>query len=121
MTIELEEGDRQAILLALAKLSLSRPGWHPACLSRIADQLRGREMYEQFRSHGPDTVGNVLLSAAERMDWQQVVLNGGPPCFHVCEDGHFCGRAERWEGHDELHEFSSLADLLRLFAPVKET
>jgi hypothetical protein len=24
-----------------------------------------------------------IITAAENMDWQQVVLNGGPPCFHL--------------------------------------
>ena len=58
------------------------------------------------------------LRAAEQMDWLQVVLNGGPPCFHVdADDGRFCGRAERWEGHDDLHAFVSLADLLRTMTP----
>lgn len=56
---------------------------------------------------------NELINAAERMDWEQVVLNGGPPCFDLCEDGRFCGRAQRWAGHGDLHEFVSLADLLR--------
>lgn len=51
----------------------------------------------------------ALLFAAENMDWQQVVLNGGPPCFHLCEDGYFCGRAKAWEGHDSIHKFVSLA------------
>lgn len=51
------------------------------------------------------------------MDWIQVVLNGGPPCFHICEDGRFCGRAERWEGHEDLHKFTSLADMVRAIAP----
>lgn len=53
-----------------------------------------------------------LRRAAEQMDWQQVVLNGGPPCFHVCRDGNFCGRAQRWEGHNSIHKFVALADLL---------
>jgi hypothetical protein len=52
-----------------------------------------------------------LLKAAENMDWQQVVLNGGPPCFHI-EGGKFCGRAERWPGHDGAHRFISLAKLI---------
>jgi hypothetical protein len=56
-----------------------------------------------------------LLCAAATMDWQQVVLNGGPPCFHL-EPGSikFCGRAERWAGHDgkSHHDFVSLRDLL---------
>lgn len=56
-----------------------------------------------------------VIRAAEAMDWGQVVMNGGPACFHV-EGGRFCGRAQRWMGHDEdcrAHVFVSLADLLR--------
>jgi hypothetical protein len=49
-----------------------------------------------------------------QMDWQQVVLNGGPPCFHV-EGPQFCGRAERWPGHDNpaFHKYVSLPDFIR--------
>lgn len=39
-----------------------------------------------------------FYGAASAMDWGQVVANGGPPCFHI-ENGGFCGRAGRWEGH----------------------
>jgi hypothetical protein len=46
-----------------------------------------------------------------QMDWQQVVLNGGPPCFHV-ERERFCVRAQGWAGHNEMHKFVSLADLV---------
>ena len=53
-----------------------------------------------------------LLKAARDMDWEQVRLNGGPPCFHL-EDGRFCGRAERWAGHGTDHDYVSLADLLQ--------
>ena len=42
-----------------------------------------------------------------QMDWQQVVLNGGPPCFRI-EGEKFCGRAERWQGHPVDHRFISL-------------
>lgn len=62
------------------------------------------------------------IRAAEQMDWVQVVLNGGPPCFHLDEDGYFCGRAQRWDGHfswrnsPACHKFVSLADLLRKVA-----
>src|ERR1051325_3808084 len=47
------------------------------------------------------------------MDWEQVRLNGGPPCFYV-EGPQFCGRAERWGGHGNpaFHEYVSLSDLL---------
>ena len=59
-----------------------------------------------------------LETLARDADWQQVVMNGGPPCFFVEEDGRrFCLRAERWGGHtdkDEYpeHRFVSLAALL---------
>jgi hypothetical protein len=67
-----------------------------------------------------DPLGSAIR-AAEQMDWVQVVLNGGPPCFHVdADDGRFCGRAERWKGHGPLHEFVSLADLLRTITPNGE-
>lgn len=53
----------------------------------------------------------LLLRAAQNMDWTQIVLNGGPPCFHL-EGDKFCGRAERWDGHDCHHKFISLENLL---------
>src|SRR5690349_8357549 len=54
-----------------------------------------------------------LLQAATIADWGQVVANGGPPCFHI-EDGRFCLRAERWDGHRAIgfHSFVSLRQLL---------
>jgi len=60
---------------------------------------------------------NALLYAAENADWGQVVLNGGPPCFHLCEGGTFCLRAERWAGHEAgaypgSHKFFSLHAML---------
>jgi len=57
-----------------------------------------------------------LKSAAKKMDWMQIVLNGGPPCFHIEPDGRFCGRAER--RHDEqasamFHSFEPLERLVQ--------
>jgi hypothetical protein len=51
--------------------------------------------------------------AAEQMDWIQVVLNGGAPCFHVCEDNKFCGRAERWHLREDAHKFRPLHEMLK--------
>ncbi len=65
-----------------------------------------------------------LIKAARDADWMQVVLNQGPPCFHL-EDGRFCLRAERWDGHKTIggsgpiHEFVSLESLLRSIASKK--
>ena len=58
--------------------------------------------------------------AAYRVDWMQVGLNQGPPCFFIDtqrEANRFCLRAERWAGHtdsDEYpnHRYVSLAALL---------
>ncbi len=46
----------------------------------------------------PMTPQRLLQKALANIDWGQVVANGGPPCFHV-EDGRFCLRAARWDGH----------------------
>lgn len=54
-----------------------------------------------------------LFRACASADWQQVALNGGPPCFHL-EGERFCLRAERWDGHGIDHQFVSLGDLLRV-------
>lgn len=55
------------------------------------------------------------VEEAPQMDWQQVILNGGPPCFALLDDeeGWYCGRAQRWDGHDGEHEFVSLDDLIK--------
>jgi hypothetical protein len=59
-----------------------------------------------------------ILLAAKTPDWEQVLGNGGPPCFHV-EGNRFCFRAERWDGHHRIggsgaiHKFVSLENLLR--------
>lgn len=58
MNVELEEEERQATLLALAKLSLERPGWDDL-LNRIARKIdnvtEGRaDTYDHFRAmHTP--------------------------------------------------------------------
>lgn len=55
-----------------------------------------------------------MKTETPQMDWQQVAINGGPPCFAVGVDaqGWYCGRAQRWDGHDYDHKFVSLDDLL---------
>jgi hypothetical protein len=47
-SVTLEDDERQLILLALAELSLWRPGWQWA-LSNLADKFSGREIFENFR------------------------------------------------------------------------
>lgn len=40
-----------------------------------------------------------------KVDEEQLALNGGPYCYHI-EQGRYCGRAERWDGHGIFHEFT---------------
>jgi hypothetical protein len=58
MTLEIEEGQRQLILLALAILSLERPGFHNALNTialKIDNNVEGAaEMYHSFRRLNED-------------------------------------------------------------------
>lgn len=74
--------------------------WHDALADMESDRVQNN--------------ATSYMRAANQMDWTQVVMNGGPPCFHVCDDGRFCGRAERWDGHEAMHKYISLPDLLKL-------
>ncbi len=62
---------------------------------------------------------NELYQAASGMDWGQVVATGGPPCFHL-ENGRFCGRAGRWDGHKKAicHAYMPLDLLLAKVASI---
>lgn len=55
------------------------------------------------------------IAAAKHADWGQVVANGGPPCFHL-EGVRFCLRAQRWDGHDSMHRYLPLHELLAAVA-----
>lgn len=79
-----------------------------------------RKMWEDdYRQEYLKIVREEIFRAAANMDWQQVVQNSGPPCFHL-ENERFCGRAESWTGHErtrfESHPFISLLDLLKSVA-----
>ena len=57
-TFTIDESQRQATLLALAILSLQRPGWD-YMLGEIAEAHRGREMFESFKQYNSDQVKEV--------------------------------------------------------------
>lgn len=56
--VRMDEGQRQMIVLALAKLTFARPGWNHA-LREAAKKLHGEEMFDEFVSHGPDIVAKI--------------------------------------------------------------
>jgi hypothetical protein len=61
----IEEGERQMTMLALAELSLSRPGWKNA-IDEIAKKMHGFEMYEGFRVTSSDRVKETHKSLGQR-------------------------------------------------------
>lgn len=50
-----DEGERQMLLLAIAELALSRPGFNDT-LGEIADKLHGRQQFEEFKRVNGDRV-----------------------------------------------------------------
>lgn len=64
---------------------------------------------------------SVDVKEVAQMDWEQVRLNGGPPCFSTMlakgeRSGWHCGRAERWGGHGVLHEYISFEQMIAAVA-----
>lgn len=55
LDVTVDEGERQTTLLALAELSLRRPGWLNH-LERIADKFGGRRMFDGFRETNRDLI-----------------------------------------------------------------
>jgi len=72
------EADRQAIVLALARLSTSRPGWNEY-LRTIADRFSAAEMFDDFRK-GSEVmqVWIVLKDAPETDEFHGLEIQG---CF----------------------------------------
>ena len=62
---------------------------------------------------------NALLQAASGMDWLQVVLNGGPPCFHLEPKlGKFCLRAKSWHDKSATKMFHAYIPLDMLISSI---
>jgi hypothetical protein len=57
--IRIEEEQRQLILLALAQLSLERPGWTEALIDTAVRFPGGMEMFESFRAANDDRAENM--------------------------------------------------------------
>jgi hypothetical protein len=73
MIFSLDEKDRQATLLALAELSLSRPGWL-AMLTTVAARLGGVTLFEQFRLFNADRIG---------LNYNPMPCCGHVACLHI--------------------------------------
>ena len=67
LAVALEEADRQAVLLALAILALTRPGWQHY-LGTIADELQGRDLFDTFRGLNADETDRILARAGPLLE-----------------------------------------------------
>jgi hypothetical protein len=103
-----------SVLIAIdASRVENAPNHASACqpLRRAATQAKKQQR------NGTPTLSELLI-AANNADWQQVVLNGGPPCFHFDKERQrFCLAAERWPGHGVYHPFTNLADMIGSVTP----
>ena len=66
LNVKVSEEERQMILLALAELSLRRPGWLDA-LKRVAGTFDGREMFNGFRVTSADMIAETTQNADRRI------------------------------------------------------
>lgn len=62
---QLDDGDRQMVVLALAKLTFARPGWNHA-LREIAVKLDGVKIFEAMIKLGPDKVRDGVFKRGPR-------------------------------------------------------
>jgi len=67
VAVQLEEADRQAVLLALATLAILRPSWQHH-LGEIADQLAGRELYTAFQHLNAGETDRILQRAGPLLE-----------------------------------------------------
>ena len=86
--------DRDAIVLALAKLSISRPGWLEY-LKSIAGKFGPREsrVFDELRSYGRDcAVPDVcqLCGCTEEDCSQCIEKQAGEPCAWANEERTLC-------------------------------
>ncbi len=63
MKVDIDEADRQMLLLSLGLCALLRPGFHYAC-GEIAETLQGRAMFEDFRRLNADVVHPQAMAEA---------------------------------------------------------
>jgi hypothetical protein len=90
------EGQRVRAARAAADLSLHEASRFLGC---SAPELSAIEHGREPAHH------DVLIEQLRpKIDEVQLRMNGGPYCYHV-EQGRYCGRAERWDGHGYFHDF----------------
>jgi hypothetical protein len=129
VTITIEEDQRQAILLAIAKLSLSRPGWEHY-LRGISELLGGVQMYEEFKAHGPDgEVADQVREERDRLRAERLEMQNQSRTLTCAYCGHQYPPGTPPSNHEALtrhvarcplHPMKELVDILKLVARRSE-
>jgi hypothetical protein len=91
---------------------------NPGCVSwMLVERWKTRVTAAPER---PEAITDLYVACADA-DWEQVVGNGGPPCFHL-EGARFCLRAKRWHGHEHgvSHRYVSLLHLIDSLRPMQD-
>lgn len=118
-TVELEEADRQAIVLALAKLTFTRPGWR-WYLRTIAERLSAVTMFDESVEQGPEVKLDVER-VAQRLDPGS---ENWPPRFRFQVNGVIALWARKHGlpiGMDEINELIAFLTLdPRAIVPLGE-
>jgi len=69
-TFTLHQSDADAVALALAELSIARPGW---CnyLGGIAKQINRERLFDQFRQNHSNALAARLAGESENLNFSQ--------------------------------------------------
>lgn len=117
LTVAIDEMQRQMLLLALAKLSIERPGWHTtlgelaAKYSTTPDLEDGRALFEQFRT---------IHQANQR----QAIITVDPTCDEGCPTHvrYIDEAGETWDhGYAELDDLDLRREIREWLAPEPAT
>lgn len=95
------EDERQAVILALAKLAAARPGWKDY-LTHIANRFgtAGANMFNEFLNFGPDPVQEPQIEDDEHLELDRAftISRGGGQAVHRV-NGEIVSEDRFWVEH----------------------
>jgi hypothetical protein len=95
--VTISEEHRQAMLMAIADLSLARPGWD-YFLGEIADVLSGREMYQEFKRLHGDVIAastNAYVLLLDRDELGAVLAAAGMTLANIAGESSYLDALQR--------------------------
>ena len=97
MTLEIDESERQLLLLALALTAIQRPGWKYCC-GETAKKFSGLEMFDEFMRY--NTPGPFSIS----FDGASITCNTCKQTSHNINDveKRYCGFCHKFHEQPEM-------------------